>query len=115
MPFYLYSNPNTGEIKEIYQKIDDLHVYHEDGIQWNREFTVPQAMVDTKIDPLSSKDFVEKTSKKTGTLKNLIYESKKASEERKKILGYDPVQKEYYRNWSKERKGRRHPKDPENV
>ena len=53
MPIYIFQNPNTGETKEIVQKMNDLHVYKEDGVLWNRLFTIPQASIDTDIDPLS--------------------------------------------------------------
>lgn len=108
MPYYLYSNPETGEVKEILQKMTDKHIYEEEGIRWNRIFTVPQVGIDTiKLDPFSSKDFLKKTQTK-GTLGSLIDRSKEMSEKRKDKEGCDPVQQKYFSEYSAKRKGRKH-------
>ena len=38
--------------------------------------------------------------------------AKEAGEKRKDKLGYDPVQKKWFEDYSKQRKGKRHPNDP---
>ena len=50
MPIYIFKNPITGKVKEVIQKMNDDHVYFdEEGTQWNRIFTSPQASMDTQI------------------------------------------------------------------
>lgn len=107
MPIYLYQNPETEEIKEIIQSVHDKHEYFENGVKWNRIFTVPQTSFDTKFNPYDSRGFVEKTGKMKGTLGNIIDASKELSE--KRGGDSDPIKKKYYEDWSKKRGGRTHP------
>lgn len=109
MPLYSYSNPKTGEIKDIVQGMNDEHVYIEDGVKWDRVFSKPQASVDTKIDPFSSQDFSNKTSSKKGTLGDIFDLSKEASIKRSEKIGFDPVKEKYYEDYSKKRGGKPHP------
>lgn len=89
---YVYEHPSEGRIVEISQGMNDVHEYYEEGLKWNRVYTVPNTAIDTKIDPFSSKAFVEKTNKK-GTVGDLIDRSKELSEQRKDKVGYDPILK----------------------
>lgn len=111
MPEYLYQHPKTEEIKSIIQSVHDEHEYFDEaGVKWNRIFTVPQMGVDTKMDAgTDSKVFAEKTKNKRGTLGDLFDQSKELSEARKKMYGKDPVKKKYWDDWSKKRKGKKHP------
>ena len=84
------------------------HVYEENGVKFNRVFTKPTAATDTKIDPMNSREFVEKTGKKKGTMGDLWDQSQEASQKREKIIGKDPLKEKYYENYSKTRKGRPH-------
>ena len=61
MAMYLFYNPETHEIREVFQKTNEPHVYSTEGVVWERIWTVPQMSVDTKINPNSSKQFIEKT------------------------------------------------------
>lgn len=110
---YLFKNPNTEEIIEVYQKMNDPHIYFDEtGLEYERVFTIPNAAIDGKIDPYSRQSFLEKTKNK-GSVGDLIDRSKELSEIRKsKNGGVDPVQIKYFDQWSKERKGKVHPKDP---
>ena len=67
MPEYLYEDPETGEKVSVYQGINEKHKYSADGKVFERGFTVPNASIDTQIDPMSEKDFVEKTLTKSLT------------------------------------------------
>lgn len=109
MPYYTYSHPETGEEKDVFQKMLDKHEYiDETGVQWNRVFTVPNAGIDTvKLDPFSKRDFLKKTDKQ-GTIGEIMDRSKEMSEKRTQKEGYDPLQKKYFKDWSKVRGGRRH-------
>ena len=111
MPEYLYQHPDTEEVKSIIQSIHDKHEYIDNnGTKWNRVYTVPQMGIDTKMDASTdSKGFSEKTKNKRGSLGDLFDQSKELSEARKKMYGKDPVKKKYWDDWSKKRKGKKHP------
>lgn len=104
---YLYRNPKTGEIKEVAQGAHEKHEFSEKGIKWEREFTVPQAAMDTKWDPRDPKDFVTKTRSKKGTLDNLYQAAGELRQERLDKDGHDPVRENYYQEYSKRRKGKK--------
>lgn len=111
MPLYLYKNPLTDEVKEVFQGMNDEHVYSEDGVGWQRVWTSPQATIDSRFDPFSEKDFVKKTAS-AGTLGDLWDRSKEWSEKRAdKIGAEDPVRKKYFKEFSKTRKGKKHEAD----
>ena len=65
MPIYIFKNPITGKVKEVIQSMNQEHVLFEDGVKWERIFTIPQSSIDTKIDPFSEYDFKNKTSNNT--------------------------------------------------
>lgn len=107
MPIYIFKNPETEEVVEVFQKIEEEHVYFDsEGLEYDRVYTVPFASVDTKIDPFSSKDFVQKTSQKNGSIGDLLDKSKELSEKRGGSEN-DPVMKKYFSNYEKE-KGVKH-------
>lgn len=111
MPIYIYRNKNTDEYVEIFQGMNDKHEYFgENGDEdcWVREYTIPNASIDTAVDPFSENQFIDKTKGKKGTLGDLWDASKELSEKREKIIGKDPVKEEYFKNYSKERGGRKH-------
>lgn len=108
MPTYLYQNPKTGEIREVIQKINEPHLYAEDGVEWPRIFTVPQLNTEGTLKAdCTDKQFSEFTKNKKGTIGDLWDRSKELSEKREKIYGKDPVKEKYKKNWSKKRKNRR--------
>lgn len=109
MPFYLFYNPKTHEIKEVKQKINDPHVYNENGIEWDRIFTVPNASVDTKVDPFSSNEFKNKTEKKKMTVGDMWDASKEASLKREQKAGVDKIKEKHFKDYSKKRRGIEHP------
>ncbi|HIN88538.1 MAG TPA: hypothetical protein EYN05_07790 [Nitrospinaceae bacterium] len=113
MPVYLFENPETGEAVEVTQRMNDPHVYvDDDGQEWNRVWHIPNAAIDTQIDPHSSKDFVEKTRNKKGTIGDLWDAAKEAGEKRKNMDGDDKIQQKWYKQYSEGRKGLRHMDDP---
>ncbi len=114
MGVYIFQNPKTGTIKEVFQKISEEHIFvDEKGLKWDRIFTIPHASIDTQIDAFSERDFSEKMKKKKGTVGDLMDASKEASEKRQSIAGKDPTKEKYFKNWSKKRMGRKHPKSEE--
>lgn len=113
MPEYIYKNPNNNKVISIIQSIHDKHEYvDQDGLKWDRVFTVPQVNTEIKLKAeSSSKDFTEYTKNKKGSLGDLWDASKDLSEKREKIFGKDPIKKDYFKKWSKKRKGKKHPLD----
>lgn len=109
MPIFLYSHPDTGEVKEIIQSVHDKHEYFENGVKFNRVFTVPTASIDNKWNEFSSKDFAEKTAKKKGTIGDLWEKSQELSLKREKLVGKDTIKEQFYKDYSKERNNHDHP------
>lgn len=109
MPNYLFEHPETGEQAEVFQSINEEHRFIDNnGIEWRRVFVNPQVSIDTQFDPLSSKDFVEKTRNKRGTLGEIWNKSKELGEKRKEIVGKDMIAEKYYQNYSSARRGKKH-------
>lgn len=113
MPIYIYHNTETGEYREIFQSMTEKHEYFgSDGSEqtWKRVFTIPQASIDACVDPFSSQQFVDKTYNKKGTYGDLLDRSAELSSKRAEIAGgVDPVKQQYFDNYSKARKGAKHP------
>lgn len=108
MPLYTFEHPETNESIDLVFSMNDEKIYiDENGIKWNRVFSSPNAALDLNADPFSSKGFVEKTNSK-GTMGDLMSRSQEMSEKRKNKLGYDPVQKKYFQEYSKKRRGIKH-------
>lgn len=114
MPTYLYKNEETKEIIEVIQRMNEEHVYFdEDGLEWKRVWTAPQASIDTQLDPFSQNSFIEKTKGK-GTVGDLIDRGEEWSEKRKKIRGdgRDPIKQRGFDDYAKARNGKKHLDDP---
>lgn len=105
MPIYLFKNPTSNKIVQVYQEMNAEHSYSENGIKYERVFTVPNAAIDSEIDPNSAQQFVEKTGKMKGTLGEIWDYSKELSEKRAKSSGVDPVRQQAEASYSKKRKG----------
>jgi len=112
MPFYTYINPDTEEMIDISQSINENHVYiDKNGLEWRRVFTVPEVNTHGTLKAdATEKQFSEYTRNQKGSMGDLYDRSAELSEKRKKIYGKDPVKKKYFNDWSKKRKGKVHPK-----
>jgi hypothetical protein len=112
MPFYTYINPDTKESIDIVQSINENHVYiDKNGLEWQRVFTVPEVNTHGTLKAdTTEKQFSEYTRNQKGSMGDLYDRSAELSEKRKKIYGKDPVKNKYYKDWSKKRKGKVHPK-----
>ena len=109
MPYYLFSHPKTEEIREIFFHMNDEKVYiDENNLKWNREFVVPQASMDTNINPYSKQAFMDKTNK-AGTFGEMMDLSKELSEKRGGVKN-DPVKKQYTKDWKLKRNLKHTPK-----
>lgn len=101
MPIYVFENPNTLELIEVFQSINEEHSYYdESGLKYNRVITPPFVSFDTKIDPYSSSSFIEKTKNKKGTIGDLLDASRDLSEKRGGDKN-DPVKNKYYKDYEK--------------
>tara|TARA_R100000808_G_C2143039_1_gene150790 strand:- start:359 stop:706 length:348 start_codon:yes stop_codon:yes gene_type:complete len=109
MPLYTFEHPTSGEQIDVVQKMSDKHEYVDDeGVSWNRVWAVPQASIDTHVNPESSKDFVLKTRDKKGTVGDIWERSREMSERRAQIHGgKDPVLEKYNEKQKKLRKGKK--------
>lgn len=105
MPIYLFKNPKTNKVVSVFQLMNDEHTYSEAGIKYERVFTVPNASIDSQIDPNSAQQFVEKTGKMKGTLGEIWDYSKEMSEKRSKNAGIDPIREKSEAAYSKKRRG----------
>ena len=114
MPIYIYQNPKTEEYIEILQGMNDDHVYFdESGLEWKRIFTTPNMAMDLENDPFNENQFLEKT-KNAGTMGDMWDRSAEMSSKRaEKAGGIDPLRKDYFKKYSKDRGGSRHLKDLE--
>jgi len=110
MPIYIYQNPETMETKEIIQTMVEDHVYFDSsGLEWKRIFTVPNASIDSQIDPNNVNQFVNSTANKKGSFGDMMDYSKELSHKRAdKNGGIDPVKEKYFSDYSKKRKGAKH-------
>lgn len=109
MPLYTYENEETGETIDVVQSMDSEHKYFQDGKEWKRVFSIPAAVMDSKISPWDQKKFVEKTGNAKGTYGDLISRSAEMSEKRAKESpnGIDPIKQKSIEQYSKDRRGRK--------
>tara|TARA_R110000751_G_scaffold260477_2_gene359831 strand:- start:3837 stop:4178 length:342 start_codon:yes stop_codon:yes gene_type:complete len=106
MPEYLFENPETGEVISVTQGIDEKHTYSEEKKEFNRVFTVPNASIDSDVDPFSAQRFTEKTKNMKGTMGDIWDYSAEMSDKRKKANnGVDPVRKKAEKSYSNKRRG----------
>ena len=99
MPLYVFKNPSTGEVKEVSQLINDNHLYvDQNGLKWERVFTVPYASVDTSVDAFSEKDFAKKTASKNYKLGDMWDLSKELGDKRRKTEGKDSVNEKHLKD-----------------
>ena len=112
MPIYQFAHPQHPIVIEVFQSMKEPHVYIDsEGVEWNRVWNVPNAAVDSQPDPFDQKAFVDATRDTKGTYGDLLDMSKEASEKRIQKLGYDPVKKEHFKDYSKKCNGLKHKKD----
>ena len=108
MPIYLFINPDTGETREEYQRMDEEHVLiDENGLEWKREYTPHNVGKNNNCDPFSSKQFVEKTRDQSLSVGDLWDMSADMAMKREQQAGgKDPVREKHDAKESKKRKGK---------
>ena len=110
MPIYVYKHPDEEEYREVFQGMNDKHVYSEEGVEWKRVFLSPNASIDSSIDPFNKQQYIDATYSKKGTVGDMMDLSAELSSKRaEKEGGTDPVKEKFYENYSKERGGAEHP------
>lgn len=114
---YLFQHPDTQEIIEVEQLMLDKHEFIDDnGVEWERIFTVPNAFVTEKVDPYSSNQFMNKTNGQNQRLGDLYERSKELSAMRaEKNGGVDPLRQKAELEYSKKRGGRKPPKAKKDI
>ena len=112
MPLYIFQHPETEQVIELVQKMTEPHTYtDEEGVEWGRVFTSPNASIDTQNDG-TQEGFMKYTQNKKGTIGELWDASREASDKRKKERGRDPVQEKHMEGYSGKRRGMKHKQDP---
>ena len=100
-PYYEFQNPNTNHIIGVYQPMDSEHKFiDEDGLEWNRVFSKPQAVVSSlsNLNPRDAKAFVKATGERKGKLRDIYQLSAEMSEKRAAKDGLDHVK---LKSWDK--------------
>ena len=101
MPYYLYEF--EGRVVEVFQHMNDIHEYEENGNKFKRIWNNPQMSVDTVSDPYSAKDFAKITNK-PGRLGELWDRSAEMSAKRKDKDGVDFLKEKAYEKYEKKHK-----------
>tara|TARA_Y100001951_G_C11044947_1_gene132398 strand:- start:145 stop:483 length:339 start_codon:yes stop_codon:yes gene_type:complete len=109
MPEYIYEHPETKKQITVLQSVHEEHVYEIEGVVYDRVYTVPQASIDTHVDPYSEKDFRKIKVENVGDMWD---RSRELSQIRAEKEGKDPIKEKYFKNYSKKAKGQKHGKDP---
>jgi hypothetical protein len=111
MPLYTYENPDTGETVDVLQSMNEEHSYtDQNGLKWKRVYQIPNASIDSQIDPNSSTAFIDATKNKKGTYGDLLDKSRELSEKRAKTYGgSDPIKEKFFKDYSSNRNGAVHP------
>jgi hypothetical protein len=104
MPIYSYIDDN-GEVHDVVQGMNDVHEYYHEGKKLRRIYYSPNASIDTNVS--SENSFIEKTGKMRGTIGDIQDYSRELSEKRGGFN--DPIKQKYYKDYSKKRKGAKHP------
>lgn len=107
---YTFEHPETQERVDVEMSMNSKHVFFRDGIEWNRVFHAPNTFISDKIDPFSSKQFMDKTNKRD-TIASISDRAAELSEMRaEKCGGIDPMKVQKEKEYSAARRGRKIPK-----
>ena len=112
MPTYLFQHPQTRELKEVLQKMNEPHSYVDDeGTEWQRVFLSPNMAVDghgMNADT-TSEEFVRRTKEKNYNLGEMWELSSELSKKREQGAGKDHVKEKTSKAYTKKCKGKKHP------
>ena len=111
MPLYIFQNPDTGETREVFFKMNDEKSFEgQDGAEWTRVYTTPQIGLDMNIDPYSQQAFVDKTAR-AGTIGDVQDLSKDMSEKRGGAKN-DAVKHDFLKAWKSKKNLKADSPDP---
>lgn len=110
MPIYIFQHPKTLEAKELFFGMNDDKKYVDDsGTEWKRVYSLPQVNAESSFDPWDQNGFVNKTANMKGSVGDLMDKSAELSAQRAESNnGVDPLRQQYFKDYSKERKGAKH-------
>ena len=109
MPIYEYEHPKTKKVIEVIQGMNDKHIFVDDqGTEWHRIWSSPNAAIDSDIDPFSKSDFLKATAKKGMTAGDMMDLSEKLSKKRERSRGIDPIKNDTVTAYEK-KTGKPHP------
>lgn len=112
MPLYIYQNPETEEVIEVLQSMNEDHVYSDNsGLEWRRIYTTSQLNTVGSFDPWSPNDFANKVSDSDTEGDRQDRSAELSNERANQNGGVDPVKEKYFKEYSKKRGGAKHPKD----
>jgi len=111
---YLFEHPETGELRDVFFNVNDEKIYEDGGVVWQRRWTPPQLSIDTKIDPYSEKQFLDKT-RKCGKIGDLWDRSAELSAIRAEKEGTDFVKDKFEEDCAKVRKGKKNPRKLKDI
>lgn len=114
MPVYIYKHPDEESYVEVLQTMTEDHVYFQDGLEWKRVFTVPNASIDTTINEWDKNGFIEKTGNMKGTVGDMLDFSSELSEKRASRTGEDPIKRKAFDDYEK-KIGKKHLMDKKKV
>lgn len=118
MPCYDFEHIDTGEIRELFFKMNDLKEYSgEDGTEvgkWRRKYHAPLASIDTQLDPYNKEQFVRRTERYS-TVGDHLAKSKELSDIRAQRNEVDPQKRAFFEKYAAERGGRKHLQDRPSV
>ena len=114
MPIYIFKNPNEEKYIEVFQSMNEDHIYmDEEGLAWKRQFTSPEISSQKITNPWDSNAFVNQTGNNKGTMGDLMDRATELSEMRaKENDGIDPIKDKKFKEYSKTRGGLKDPLDP---
>ena len=116
MPYYDFLNEKTGEIIELFFHMNEKKQFIDnDGYEWLRQMSIPNASIDTVWNPDSKADFSAKSGSKKGTLGDIMDKAAELSNKRAERTGKDPVKQAYYDSYAKTRDGKRHPEERKSI
>jgi hypothetical protein len=113
MPMYIFENPETQETIEVFFHMnDDKKYFDDDGLEWKRVFITSELNTEGSIDPWDNASFVNSTANRKGTVGDLLDKSAELSHKRAESNGgVDPVKQKYYKKYSEDRGGVKHPSE----
>lgn len=105
MPIYVFKHPTENVEAEVYQKMNDPHVFIDDnGLEWGRVWKIPNASVDSQQLDGSKEGFMKYTENKRGNIGDLWDASKECSEIREKKHGKDEVREKHFKKYKEKNK-----------